>query len=694
MKLGRRDIIIIATIIIAGVAIRLLPNVLNYAWGNDYGIYYYLSEAFLSGNALAYPPSSPWGTDGYQYFPVTYLIVDLVHYAFRLPIAESLDYSIPFLGGLTPFLIYLISREVGFDRTTSALAGFLLVVSPIQLYQTSQPNYLTTGHFFLLLSVLFFLAYHRKRIFAVPMVLSIVLLVLSHQLSTYFFLISIIGMVFAVNLLSTKWKSLLTSDMLVIEFSGTLMITYLLLRVPNMVAFFSKAVHGLGYGAVITLFYVLVLGMFFILRRVNSEKIRAGAIKVVQKMKLEIAPTRDLFLVFVASFTLILMFFILRLIGFVPPYISNSAIFLSLPFIIFISISVVGIKYFLIENNIAETLGWSMAIILSLLYSFVSKNTVLIPARNIEYLSEPFCIISGYVLIKWYLYFRSHKRGAGVRIKQTYAEVRQIVAPIAINGPAGVTVVTAPRMGAVRSVRHLTYSARRPVENIIVIAAVSLVLLMGVASYPMVDYFVPSHTEAITIEDNSTIQYLIQTGNKNLSVATDHQIGILLYSYGYSSPFNNISILWNATSWPSAVGEITGDNGSYSPLGYVFLNSYMLRYGVWGFNSSLNPNQAPIMVNGSAFSKFFKEPFQLVYENSSAIDNSTSYLFTLNWTYLGEKGYHLSYYEGLYENKTSNASAIRLSPTSLASELMKEYSLSLSPLLLYSPSQQRPLLYW
>ncbi len=496
-------------------------------------------------------------------------------------------------------------------------------------------------------------------------------------------------MVFAVNLLSNKWKSQLVSDMLIIEFSGTLMIAYLLLRVPNMVAFFSNAVHGLGYGAVIGLFYTLVLVMFFILRRVDPERIKERAVKIVEGLKLEIAPKRDLFLVFVASFTLVLLFFLLRLMGFIPPYISYVAIFISLPFIIFISVSVVGIKYFLIENNIAETLGWSMAIILSLLYSFVTKNTVLLPARNIEYLSEPFCIITGYVLIKWYHYFRSIKRGTGIKIKQVYAEVRQVTTPIAINGPAGVTIVTVPRSGAVRNVRSLTYSARRPVENIIVIAAVSLVLMMGVASYPMVNYFVPSHNEAITLEDNATIQYLIQTGNRSLSVATDHQIGILLYSYGFSSPFNNISILWNATSWPDAIGEITGENGSYSPIGYVFLNSYMLRYGVWGYNSSLNPNQAPIQVNGSAFTKFFREPFQLVYENSSAADNSTSYLFALNWTYLGEKGYRLPYYEGLYENKTSNASVIRLSPTSPTSGPTKGYSLSLSPPLLCPPSQLR-----
>jgi len=305
MNQGRKYIALVVGIIISGVAIRLLPNILNYAWGNDYGIYYYLSESFLSSNSLAYPPNSPWGTDGYQYFPVTYLIVDGIHYLFHIPVSLSLDYSIPILGGLTPFLLYLIARETGLDRTTSALAGFLLVVSPIQLYQTSQPNYLTTGHFFLLLSILFFLAYHRKKYFLYPMSASIVLLVLSHQLSTYFFLISITGMVFSVNLLSDRWKNFLFSDVLIIEGTGTLMIGYLLLRIPGMVHFFSKAVGGLGYVGVIILFYAMSLTMFFVLRKVDGKKVRTSAIKAVERLKLGIYPKRDFMLVVVATLAMI-----------------------------------------------------------------------------------------------------------------------------------------------------------------------------------------------------------------------------------------------------------------------------------------------------------------------------------------------------------------------------------------------------
>jgi hypothetical protein len=693
MKYSKSFIAIISLIIVSGIAIRLLPNILNYAWGNDYGIYYYLSEAFISGKSLAYPPNSPWGTDGYQYFPVTYLIVDAVHFLFHIKTSIALDYSIPILGGLTPFLIYLISREVGFDRMTSALAGFLLVVSPIQLYQTSQPNYLTTGHFFLLLSVYFFLAYHKKKIMAIPMAASIVLLVLSHQLSTYFFLISIIGMVFAVDALSSKWKHYLIWDILVIELTGTLMIGYLLLRVPNMVHFFSSAVHGLGYVGVIVLFYAFALAMYFILRRWNSDRFLTAFKNVLGKMKMSIDPRRDVYLAVVAGVVIALLLSVMIAIGYLPSFITYSAVVISIPFIIFLAISVIGIKYLALEGNSSEVFGWSMAIILSLLYSLASKNTVLLPARHIEYLSEPFSVIAGYVLARWYLHFRDSRKDSTTRIHPVITE--SVMSPVPINSPSGVTMVMMPRERVSRRISYDITQTRKPVENIVVIAAVSLVLLMGVASYPMVNDFVPSHNEALTFQDHAVISYLNVTGNRSLSVATDHQIGILLYSYGFNSPFDYLSTFWNSTEWntSSVIYQLTGENGTYPPIGYVILDTYMLQYGVWGYNSSLNPNEASVMLNNSSFNKFFDEPFGLLYKNESFTHNSTTFLFDVNWTYLGEKGYNLSYYMGLYEQRENSPAAIQLSPISQVSGQMIEYYRALSPPLPCFPSLQRQLPY-
>ncbi len=695
MNAKKEEIIIASAIIISGVIIRLIPNIIYYAWGNDYGIYYYLSQAFLTGKSLLYPPNSPWGDDGYQYFPMTYIIVIGVHYIFRIPINLALNYSIPILGGLTPFLLYLISRELGFQRLTSALAGFLLVVNPIQVYQTSQANYLTTGHFFLLLSILFFLKYHKDFRYIFPLVLSTVLLVLSHQLSTYFYLISIFGMVISVNMMNDKWKNYILYDFLMIEFTGTLMIGYLLLRIPSMVHFFSHALLGVGYGGVLGLFYVSTIILFIVLQRWNSEKFKRNVNNLLIKLKLGIEPRRDILLTLVSLVIIEVLLFAMILIHFAPSYISSSAILISTPYILLVAVSAVGLKYFLAEKNISEVFGWTMAIVGSLLYSIASQNTVLLPARHLEYLAGPFSVISAYVVSKWYLYYKENVNKTSRRTN--YPAGKTFIPENILKDKKGSFFII--RRHVLRDERNILIVKRSiAVENVLLIVIISVVLLLGVFSYPMTSDFIPSHTEAITYQDEAVIQYLNATGNRTLSVATDHQIGILLESYGFSSPFNNLSIFWNSTNWTQAIWQITGENGSYAPVGYVLISTYMIQYGVWGFNGSNNPNQPPIKMNNTTFGKFFHEPFSLTYENSSLTQNVTSYLFSVNWTYLDnylnsrDLG-NLTYYEKMYDKNKNLTGITQPSPIFQASELTKAYSPSLSPPALYFPAPSRQLLY-
>ncbi len=697
MKGRNLEIIIALAIIASGVTIRLIPNILYYAWGNDYGIYYYLSQSFLTGKSLLYPPNSPWGNDGYQYFPVTYVIVIGVHYLLNIPLNVSLSYSIPILGGLTPFLLYLISRELGFSRNISALAGFLLAVNPVQVYQTSQANYLTTGHFFLLLSILFFLKFHKNLKYAIPLIASIILLILSHQLSTYFFLISIIGMVISVNLLSNKWKDYILYDFLMIEFTGTAMISYLLLRIPSMVHFFSKALLGLGYGGVLALFYAFSIILFAILQKWDSDAFKKRVDHFLVLLRLNIDPRRDIYLTAFATVSIVLVLLLFMAVGYVPKYITLSAVAISLPFILFLAVSVVGLKYFLTERNISEVFGWSMAIIGSLLYSIISKNTVLLPARHFEYLAGPFSIISAYVVNKWYYHYKD--KGTQNIFSENYANDKVRLLPSPIIDSKGRSFFFVRKQVIHSSGKSYSIKKSVAVENVILIVIVSVVLLMGVFSYPITSDFIPSHTEALTFEDEAVIQYLNATGNRSLSVATDHQIGILLKSYGFTSPFNNLSIFWNSTNWTQAIWQIAGENGSYMPVGYVLISTYMIQYGVWGYNGSNNPDQPPIYLNRTTFGKFFIQPFGLLYENSSLTQNISSYLFTVNWSYINNymnsKGMgNLSYFEYLYEKKENFTDSIQPSPISLISGQQKGYSPSLFPpsLCFPFPSHQLPCL--
>jgi len=617
---------------IAGIAIRLAPNLLYYAWGNDYGIYYYLSQAFLSGKALVYPPNSPWGTDGYQYFPMTYWIVDFTHIVFRIPINASLNYSIPILGGLTPLLLYFISREMKLSEVTSFIAGMLLAVDPIQAYQTSQPNYLTTGHFFLLLSLLFLIRSQRElkpgKYYYLTYLITL-FLILSHQLSTYFYIISALGIIILGSFLDEVWKRNLMRNIIYLEVTGALFISYIAIRLPNSINLLDGALLGTGYHGIILAFFgsSLILSIL----SYNSELNRSKAFlsRVILNMGLIKNYMRDVWIIIFTTFSIVLILSILILFNYMPSFITYSAVIISIPFFIFMSLGIIGIKYALVDRQIL-LLGWIAPLVGSLIYSLITRNTVLLPARHIEYIVEPMSILAAYVIFNWLMQIREHKLESGDKSYKI---------PIASSMKSGKKYLA---------------------ENILVISVVLLVLVLGIMSYVIPSNFVPSHSEAITFQDDAVIQYLNITGNRSFSVATDHQIGILLASYGFVSPFNNLSLFWNSTNWTLAIAQITGENGSYPPIGYVILDTNMIQYGVWGYNGSNNPNQPAISLNNSSLSKFFHQPFILQYENSSLTSNYTSYLFELNWTYINNylmsRGMgNLSYYMSLYEMKNKDS---------------------------------------
>ena len=255
---------------IVGFRIRIFPNISCWIWGNDFGMYYFLSNSYLNIHSLVNPPPSPWGIDGYQYFQITYLMVDAVSKITGLPVMVSMKFVIPILGSFTPFLIYFIARELRINRWISFAAALLLAVDPVQLFQTSQANYLTTGHFFRLLSMLFFFKYHHKNRYYVPALISSLALILAHQLSSYIYLISLIGVVVSVQLYNGEWKRFILRDFIPVILTGSFLLVYLIFRVPRSKIFLVNAALGMGLPWIVLSFLIVVLSILFMIGKESA----------------------------------------------------------------------------------------------------------------------------------------------------------------------------------------------------------------------------------------------------------------------------------------------------------------------------------------------------------------------------------------------------------------------------------------
>jgi len=615
-------------VVIVGVGIRIAPNIIYFVWGNDFGIYYYLSKSYFNLNSLISPRSSPWGIDGYQYFPITYLIVDTVSFLTGLPVLLSLKYAIPILGGLTPLLIYYISRELQIGRSISFLSAMLLAVDPIQLFQTSQPNYLTTGHFFLLLSVLLFLKYHTKFEYFVPAILSSVTLTLSHQLSAYIFLILLIGMIVSVHLYNGSWRRYISKDILFTAFTGTFLLGYLIIRVPTSRYFLVSAASGLGLISIFILFCLVVISVYLIL------KVKGACCflwKVTEKLRENRSSKKslgDIAFLALAVATIEISLMILILTGSYS-FIGYDSALLSIPFAVFLAIAVIGTKNALIKGETPEILGWIVAITISMIYSAITSNKTLEVARQVEYLVEPFSIIAGMSLFS---YFHGSYSVSSSIYRKTLVPLLPYRDKISILRKSRIFNGHYFHMGLFYRRSPLVVPSARGAIVTVLISAL-LITLVG-TSYSMPSLFVPSVNEGITPQDAAAIAYLNSFGNRELSVATDHQLGILLYSYGFNSPFDKISVLWSSENWHKALWELEGENGSYQKIGYILIDTAMINDGVWGFNGVNNPSQPPVRMTDNSFNKFFEEPFKLIFRDSSRGNLSTAYVFAVNISYV------------------------------------------------------------
>jgi hypothetical protein len=144
-------------ILVTAVAIllRALPSLINAAWGVDFGIYYGLTNSFVETKSLINPYNG-WGSS-YQYFPVLYAITGSIHFITGIDTIQLLPKIAPIFGGLTIPLLYFIVYELFKDRNIALISSALLSTATFHVYQTSHAAPLTIGHFFMMISIYFFI---------------------------------------------------------------------------------------------------------------------------------------------------------------------------------------------------------------------------------------------------------------------------------------------------------------------------------------------------------------------------------------------------------------------------------------------------------------------------------------------------------------------------------------------------------
>jgi hypothetical protein len=581
-----RDRIVLLLVFVAATIIRSIPGWMNAAWGNDFGIYYGITQDFAKNPEL-FQPYSGWG-DSYNFFPVLYVTITFLHWITGAEIGWLLPRVIPIFGGLAVLVFYFVAKEIVEDRKLALICCAFLAVNPFHIYQTSHAAPMTMGHFFMVLCLYFFIKREKNITSILGLVLCSILLVASHHLTTFFYIITIVFIVFYRNLISAKWtKDFVWELVYIVSFAALTFIYWW--RIAEPVWTFIRGGFLISSWLVVLLFYI---GIHFLFLLVILRRKYFRFSERIMKMKPNLWQSLVLTVIAASTFIIIFSFMEIPGTGFI---FDKIAIFVLLPLLLAVGFGVYG--GFVIDEKRTRgfTLGWLYPISISLVATTVTWHQGLFPFRHLEYIAYPFSILSG---IGVYTYWKLLK----VREKGENSEVD--------DDPP----------------KKPWFSSKTFSYIVVLILILNLITAYGVQK-------VTSHyEESISEEVFDVLDWM--KGNvtgHNFTIASDHRLSQIFWAEGYNVTSDAAYVIWFSDNWTESLEELETINGSKPRIEYILIDHVMRFEGVQS-----NINETPKNLSDEQYEKFQKAPFTLIFRSVNKEGDKWAELYEVDWVYIEE----------------------------------------------------------
>ena len=624
-------------ILITGLAIiiRSIPGWLNAAWGCDFGIYYGITKS-VAQSGLIFPSYTGWGSS-YNEFPVLYSINAFAHWISGVDILTLMPKLTPIFGGLSVLIFYFVARELTENKKIALLSTLFFAFMPFHVYQTSHASPLTMGHFFTMLSLYLFLKYRKNSKYIYPLLISTMLLIMSHHLTTYFYLITILGIVTFENASRKEWTLTIKKDIFYILATSVLIFTYW--------AFIAKTVYetfisgftfaGIRFESIfIVIFFYVIIGCLFgiikLIRRFNGfmvkvkeavkTPIKRFLIRIIWriypfvKKKWPSTKSRKL-IFFIICFVVLGAMFLFSLIE--MPWVgftfTNLSIIYGLPLAIIIALGVAGFRYTWYIKNGLFIRGWIISLALSLIIMLIINNRTLYPHRHPEYIMAPLSIIAVYGL-------------GGI-----------------FSDPFYKGLISNLKNKKDVCVSYLSKKIKIPQKNRLVQLFVIIILVISLASTTYVVHkALDASDERITMEDMSTIEWMVENIDKNTSIiASDHRLARMAEAEGFNTTKDETIEIWEAENLEEYISELIGVGKNHSRITHIMVDDIMkndvvhVHFGIIKYMTNETWT--------TAYDKFLQPPFEIIYRKETIDINPETLepihwaeLYAVNWTYIEE----------------------------------------------------------
>jgi hypothetical protein len=564
----------------------------------------------VESNVL-FPDYSGWGSS-YNEFPVLYAITAFAHWLTGIDVLVLMSRIIPIFGGLTIAIFYFIVYELSKNQKIALLSSLFLSVLPFHVYQLSHASPLTIGHFFMMLTILMFIKFRKNTIYIIPLLISTSLLIMSHHLTTYFFLISIIFIFLLENSIKKEWTKTFKKDLLYIIITSIIIFNYWAYVAKTVYNNFMRSglnIFGFNFDAYLLIisFYLFLVGalIFIWIKR------RYHLFREHKKPTFHINTWK--FSIFIFTSTSILLIFLFVRIPWTNFTFTPFALLFSFPLLVITSLGVVGFSYTHYVKNGYFFRGWIFGLMISLIFAIATNNTIILPHRHLEYIMLPLAVFAAYgigglfhdhnhnLLLSWLFNKRDYY------ITYIYKKIK------------------------------ISYH-RRQIHVVIIFA---LVLTLGASVYPS-HRALNQSVEEITPEDLLALKWMDLNLNKNQTIVTsDHRLERMAEAYGFNTSKDETIEIWR---WGEDkdykyIPELLGIGYNYSRITHIILDDILVevfhrKFRLPGFQ-----------ITDDVYEKFQNRSFKLLqrFESDNIDVNSNkpihwTEIYEVDWSYI-EKHY-------------------------------------------------------
>lgn len=551
----------LAALVFLSVFLVLEPLGSFALFGSDTGEYYRLTQELVTGGRIAPASYGGWGT-AYPDFPGIFLLSGAGAGALHLNVLSALSLIVPVVSALSIVPLFLLFRRLIPQNTIALLgAGFAGAFMP-RAFSIAHPAPLALGDLFVVAALWMLVEGRRDVRWYLPLSLTATALIVTHHLSSYFFLVSAVGGLVLLELWRPgTWSRRFPARELVF-FGGftALLLAYWFVYAPSFLGILDTGLPFVHQAVAIPAILGALLGLVLLGGAIRWRRARAGGAALRFRYPSDRSVLRDLALVCVGVVVGVLALTVVPLPGTAQTTIIDAVVFFAPIFAAIVLAS--GSRRLVTTARLGPfALTWLGAVGLSAIAALATQNPELPPDRHAEYLLIPLGLLiavgGGHLLSRW-------------------------------ATPRGRPAIVAASVGVV-----------------VLIAANAAIVYP-----PPLDF--GGFQEGLTHQDAALWLWVGIGVPEWATVASDHRLSSMVFGFdGNPATWDSTPMLLVGSNWSAASAELNGSVAPHvlRPVNVVAVDSVM-RQGV-----ALDPSRLAVPMSAGALGWLAQPPFVPLYEN-------------------------------------------------------------------------------